>query len=439
MNKVLTHLTILRPFQEPVYIENGWIRIIDSRVAAFGKMPVRLDDDELEINMGNKLVLPGMINAHTHLYSALALGMPAPGQAPQNFVQILEKIWWKLDRALDTETTLASFQAGLLACLRAGVTTIFDHHSSPNFTKGSLKMLAGVAHDFGLKVSTAFEGTDRNGPECFKAGLDENLSALADYKNDPQIHPMLGLHASFTLSDESLETVRRSLDDHPGAGIHIHLAEAIADHHDSGERGYQSVVQRLSEYDLIHSNSLYAHGIHITPDDADMLFNAGANLVHNPTSNANNRVGMLNGVTLEMLGFGLGTDGMQANLLSEAKEGMLIRSSKLTTGQANVDYLKLLFHNNPQIASRLFGYPMNRIEPGAPSDLAFYDYKSRTELNATNWGGHLLFGLGAPVDVMTDGEFRIRNGAVQGLDENEILDNARTASARLWDAMEKLR
>ncbi|MCF7797298.1 MAG: amidohydrolase family protein [Lentisphaeria bacterium] len=439
MNKVLTHLRILRPYSEPAFIETGWIRLIDGRIAAFGEMPVLLEPEETEINMSGKLVLPGMVNAHTHLYSTLAMGMPPPSRAPVNFRQILESVWWRLDRALDEDSIRVSFQAGLLACLRTGVTTVFDHHSSPAWIKGSLTLLADVAREMGIKISTAYEVSDRNGAENFQQGLAENLTTMERYQNDPVVHPMLGLHASFTLSDESLETVRRALDDFPETGIHIHLAEDITDHHDSGERGYQSVVQRLSEYDLIHSHNLYAHGIHITPDDADTLFNSNANLVHNPTSNANNRVGILNGVTLELLGYGLGTDGMQANLLDEARTGALIRSSKMTQGQPNVDYLKLLFENNPRIASKLFGYNLNWIEPGVPADLVFYDYQARTELSYENWAAHLLYGLGQPDDVMTDGAFMIRNGDPVGIDGREILENARVASGRLWQAMEKLK
>ncbi|MCF7800728.1 MAG: amidohydrolase family protein [Candidatus Marinimicrobia bacterium] len=439
MNKVLTHLRILRPYSEPDYMESGWIRLIDGRIAAFGEMPVVLEPEETEINLAGKLVLPGMINAHTHLYSALAMGMSPPSRTPTNFNQILESVWWRLDRALDEDSIRASFQAGLLACLRAGVTTVFDHHSSPNWIKGSLKLLADIAREMGIKISLAYEVTDRNGADIFQDALEENLDAMERYRDDPVVHPMLGLHASFTLSDESLETVRRALDDFPETGIHIHLAEDITDHHDSGERGYQSVVQRLSEYDLIHSNSLYAHGIHITPDDADTLFNSNANLVHNPTSNANNRVGILNGVTLELLGYGLGTDGMQANLLDEARTGALIRSSKMTQGQPNVDYLKLLFENNPRIASKLFGYHLSRIEPGVPADLVFYDYHARTELSEMNWPAHLLYGLGQPDDVMTDGAFMIRNGDPVGIDEHEILKNARITSGRLWKTIEALK
>ncbi len=438
MNKVLTHLRILRPYQKPEFIPNGWIRIIESRIAALGEMPVALEADEVEINLGEKLVLPGMINTHTHLYSALALAMPPPKRNPQNFKEILKEVWWKLDRALDAETTLASFQTGLLACLRAGVTTVFDHHSSPSFTGGSLSLLAGAARELGLKVSVAYEATDRNGPECFQAALVENLSAIEAFRDDPTLHPMLGLHASFTLSEESLGQVRRVLEAHPEVGIHIHLAEDMADQHDAAERGYQSVVQRLNEYDLIHPNCLYAHGIHITPDDADVLFNTEANLVHNPTSNANNRVGILNGVTLELLGFGLGTDGMQADMLSEAREGTLIRGSRLAGGQPNIDYLKLLFENNSRIAGHLFGYALGRIEPGSPADLAFFDYQPRTELTPHNWRGHVLYGLGKPTDVMTDGEFRMRAGTIIGITEAEILTTARAASRQLWDAMQAL-
>jgi len=436
--RLLTNLRTLDPSGDVpvreganIVIEAGWIVSIEEN-------PVEPAGFDEVIDFSGKVALPGMINAHTHLYSALALGMPGPKVNPTTFVQILEQVWWKLDRALDEDSTRASFRSGLLECVRQGVTTVIDHHSSPGFTQGSLVMLAEEAKRLGIRVSVAFEVTDRNGEAEFASSVMENLDAWERYRDDPNVHPMFGLHASFTLSDDSLKRVSDELSTRDELGIHIHLAEDRADEEDARQRGHESVVARLDHFGLLNEHGLVIHGLHIRPEDVQTLKDAGMRLVHNPTSNANNRVGLLSKDTIETLRAGLGTDGMQAKMLAEAKEGTLIRSSQLDGGAANVDYVNLLFGNNPAIAMHLFGQPVGRIAEGYPADFAVYEYDSRTPLTADNAGGHLLFGLGEPTDVLSMGEFRVRNGRFIGIDEAEIMEDARRQSKRLWDAMQKL-
>ncbi|MCK5341987.1 MAG: amidohydrolase family protein, partial [Candidatus Heimdallarchaeota archaeon] len=365
-------------------------------------------------------------------------GMPPPKKIPSNFVEILNEVWWKLDLALDEESTKVSFEAGLLECLRSGVTTVFDHHSSPNFTNGSLLLLSNIAEKFGQNISVAFESTDRNGKENFKLGLQENIDSLNKFKDNPYVYPLLGLHASFTLSDESLQAIYSKLKELDGWGIHIHVAEDKADENDAQSKGYESVIDRLNKFKLINEHSFIIHGIHSSDKDMELLKNAGATLVHNPTSNANNRVGMLPNSHISTMNAGLGTDGMRANMLDEAQQGTLIRSSHLQGAESSIDYLELLFKNNPEIASRAIGRQIGHLSPGNQADLAIYDYQPQTTITEDNFAGHILFGFGAPEDVITRGKYRIKNRKFVVASERKIKENANLQSQKLWNKMKTL-
>jgi len=433
---LLTNCCIINPYGHPGLISNGYIFIENGSISAVGEgHPSQTAKDQ--VDMQGKTVLPGLINAHTHLYSALAMGMPFPKGNPATFVDILEQIWWLLDRALDRDSCRASFETGLLDNLRNGVTTVIDHHSSPNYANGSLSDLAEIARKCGVNLSTAFEITDRNGPNAFREGLEENLRFYHQELGSMDIRPLIGLHASFTLSDESLQTIADAIKTLPDWGIHVHVSEAQSDEVDAHERGYGSVVDRLNHFGLLNANSVVAHGVHLSTNDVELLSGIGAMLIHNPTSNANNRVGLTPGLVLETLGAGLGTDGMQGNILGEVKEGSLIRNSHLAGGLPGVDLLEMLFKNNPNFATRLFGKKIGRLEPGYQADLAFYDSLSRTELNETNWTPHLLYGPDRPSDVMTRGTFRIRDGKWVNIPANAWLEDGQIQSRRLWVQMEK--
>jgi putative selenium metabolism protein SsnA len=428
-NLLIKNVRIINPFESPELIEKGWITIVDDKIDKVGSGTIETSSFDEVLDMTGKTVLPGMINLHHHLYSSLALGMPAPKKVPGNFTEILEEVWWKLDLALDEESTRASFESGLLECLRNGVTTIFDHHSSPNYTNGSLEMLVEISDKYGINISPSFEITDRNGHEYFESGLKENINTINKYVNHPYVSPLIGLHASFTISDKSLREISNAKGKH---GVHIHVSEDLADETDAKNRGYDSVINRLDEFGLLDENSLIAHGIHISEKDVETIVKNGSSMMHNPTSNANNQVGILSSNYIERLDVGLGTDGMQANLISEAKEGLLIRSSHKID---NIDYLKLLFVNNADISSKLFGLKLGKIQPGYQADLAFYNYFPRTRLDKGNILGHILFALGKPTDVISRGKLRISDGNIVNQDSETILYNSNKQSKILWKKM----
>ena len=436
-NILLKNISIINPIGENRFIKNGYISVAGGKITNVGsRAPVEEEIDRV-YDMQGKLALPGMINAHTHLYSALALGMPFPSARPKNFVQILESIWWKLDRALDEESVRASFYAGLLECVRGGVTTVIDHHSSPEFIEGSMDLLAEISEEFGIRVCGSYETSDRNGSEAFQKSVEENVRAIVKYKDNDHFKPLFGAHASFTLADESLQIISEEVAEH-NCGIHIHAAEDKHDQEDAKVRGYRSVVDRLIKYELINDRCIFAHGLYFDDEDIKVLTEKGGSLVHCPTSNANNRVGMLRNTVIDRLMPGLGTDGMQAEMLREAKEGILIRSSGSKMEENLPDYLQLLFGNNARIASKIFDCKIGRIESGYAADLAVYDYHSRSEINADNFGSHLLFGLGQPVDVMCAGEFILREGGFVNLDEEAILAHSAIQSKKLWDKYTRL-
>ena len=151
--------------------------------------------------------MPGMVCAHTHLYSALARGMPAPPRAPLNFTEILELIWWRLDLALDEETIYWSAMAGALDAARAGATCLVDHHASPSHIIGSLNIVREAIEKVGLRGVLCYEVTDRGGEQKRDEGLEENRAFLESIKTSQAsgsgslFRGMVGAHASFTLSD----------------------------------------------------------------------------------------------------------------------------------------------------------------------------------------------------------------------------------------------
>ncbi|SVC19690.1 uncharacterized protein METZ01_LOCUS272544, partial [marine metagenome] len=247
--KLLKNLNLLRPCSEKPYLENAYVVIEGETFRSISTSEPEGEFKEI-MDCGGKFALPGLINGHHHLYSALAVGMPPPARIPLNFTQILEEVWWKLDLALDRDATLTSFESGLIDSLKAGTTTVIDHHCSPSFIEGSLSLLGETGKRLGIATGLAFEVTDRNGAELFEKSLQENLDAAEKHAEDPELAALLGLHASFTLSEESLKKVAEVLSRKVGWGIHTHLSEDRSDEEDARERGYGSVVERLDHYGL---------------------------------------------------------------------------------------------------------------------------------------------------------------------------------------------
>jgi putative selenium metabolism protein SsnA len=383
--------------------------------------------------------MPALINCHTHLYSTLARGIALPGPAPRNFPEILRKLWWRLDRALNPDDVYYSALVGLVDAAKSGVGTLVDHHSSPNACAGSLDQLERAFREVGLRGVLCYETSDRDGPATARAALDENVRFIEHVRaeRDGMIGASFGLHASFTLSDR---TLRRAVeaDRSLGAGFHIHVAEDRSDLDDARHRHGKTVVRRLRDLGVLTDRALAAHCIHVTAADIAALAALGANVVHNPQSNSNNAVGVAKLVELIRAGVvvGLGSDGYSPRMWEEFKTAFHLQ--KVRTRDPRVGYAEAYaaaLLNNRVIARKLWGMEIGRVEPGARADLVVIDYYPPTPLRPDNLFGHVLFGIAnAPIDTLVvNGRIVVREQRCLTVDERAVAERARRQAKALWE------
>ena len=421
---------------DPPRARRGGLRVEEGVIVAAGETVVPRVGDEVH-NCGGAVVLPGLVNGHTHLYSALAVGMPPPEQSPENFLQILERVWWKLDMALDETAIRASATIGALEALRCGTTTLIDHHASPNCVAGSLDVIEQSLEAVGLRGVLCYETTDRHGPAGRDAGLAENTRYLEQCTNrcEGRFAALVGAHALFTLEDETL-TELRDLMRHYEVGLHIHIAEDPCDEDACTAQHQTFLLQRLQSYGLLQPESLFAHATHLPEDELAAFARTGCTVAHNTRSNMNNSVGY---APMQLM-FGripvaLGTDGIGGNMLAEARAAYFKLRDETT--DLGPDAVPPMLAQSARRASESLHIEMGKLEPGQAADIVVTDYVPATPIDDGNVAGHLLFGVEARhvKDVMIGGQWRLRDRAVLGVDERAERAAAVPVAARLWDRM----
>ncbi len=351
-------------------------------------------------------IVPGAVNAHTHLYSGLApLGLPPPVPAPDNFLQILERIWWRLDRALDAESLAAAAEHYVAHALLAGTTTLVDHHESPNLIAGSLDILAQACERLGMRALLCYGATERNdGRDEARAGL----AACATLKATALVRPLVGLHASFTVSDATIREAG-ALARRLGTVLHVHVAEDAADVADAQTRGYAGPLERLEELGALLPGSILAHGVHLTRDQVRQADARHCWLVHNPRSNEGNRVGYAANLGASRW-VALGTDGWPADMAAE--EAALIRLGAATQDMSVIGRLMA----GERLVAERFGAAAPALTPGALGDLMVRE-KGRVR------------------HVLIDGRLVVRDGMLVHADLPAIELRARAQADRLWQRM----
>lgn len=410
---------------DPPHVELADLRIEGERIAERGR---DLRGGGEAADLSGCLVLPGLVNAHTHLYSALARGMPWPSPAPRNFIEILEKVWWRLDRALDEDAVYHSAMVGAMEAALSGTTLLIDHHSSPSFIAGSLDTIRRAVEAVGLRSVLCYEVTDRNGTAGRDAGLAENRRLLSAPPS-PLTRGLVGAHASFTLSDDSLGKLAE-LAAATGSSVHVHVAEDRADVEDCAARHGCSLVDRFDRHRLLTARTLFAHCVHLTPDEVHVAHTKGAWIVHNPRSNMNNAVGYAPTAALRRAA--LGTDGMDGDMLAEARAAYL---KMREGGRADAMEATLeLVAGGHRLGAALFGLPFGKLDVGGPADLVVLDYRPPTPLTTANVGGHLLFGIDRSHvrSLLVAGRWVVRDRDLVQVDGRAVAAQAQGAAAALW-------
>lgn len=400
--------------------------------------------DTEELDVGGRLVAPGNICAHTHFYGAFARGMGIPGPAPRNFPEILSRLWWSLDKALEPEDVELSALVCLTDAIRHGTTTVFDHHASPNAIDGSLDIIGRAVIDAGLRACLCYEVTDRDGPERARAGIDENVRWIrkCQEQSHAQLAGTFGLHAALTLSDETFEQAVAAAEP-LGAGFHIHAAEGPADPEHSVQAYGERTIDRLQRVGVLGETTIVAHAIDIDAWEMEALRDTGTWVTHQPRSNMNNAVGVADVPAMLRGGVkvGLGNDGFTFDMFEEMKMTYLLHkvhtSDPRTMG--GFDVMRLAYANNAALSDVFFQKPVGRIEPGAFADLMVLDYHPFTPLTAGNFPWHLIFGIkGSHVThTIAGGKLLMKERELLTLDEAEIAARARERVPAVWGKFEE--
>lgn len=357
-------------------------------------------------------VRPGEVNAHTHLYSGLAgLGMPAPEKAPANFVEILQRIWWRLDRALDAKALEASARYAIAEGLLWGTTALVDHHESPNVIEGSLDVLADAAESLGVRLAVGYGATERNGGrEEARRGLEECARFLRSNRR-PNVRGLVALHASFTVSDETIReagALTRAL----RAPMHVHVAEDLADVEDAKRRGFAGPLERLLELDALPAGSVVAHGVHLGEAQVERLDAAGAWLVQNPRSNEGNRVGYPHALA-KSRHVALGTDGWPSEMRLEREALFRLGAQH---GEAR-SALEARAVEGRALVGSLFGGAFEAVRDGATADLIIGEPDQR------------------PRHVLVGGRVVVKDGVLQTADLEAVRAHAKELAPELWRRM----
>ena len=442
---LITHGTLITFGQANQIIEDGALYIEGDRIADIGPtaaLASRYPDAET-LDARGRLVMPSIICAHTHFYGAFARGMALPGKPPENFPQILERLWWRLDKALTLEDVRYSGLVCLADAIRHGTTTLIDHHASPNAIDGSLDAIADAVQEAGLRACLCYEVTDRNGSEGAEAGIRENVRFIERVKDQGLIAATFGLHASLTLSRETLErcvAAARPLD----VGFHIHVAEDVADQRDSLQKSGLRVVERLEKLGVLGEKTIAVHCVHVDDHEMGILRETGTKVTHQPRSNMNNAVGVADvlGMMRRHICVGLGNDGFSNNMFAEMKTAYLVH--KLAQRDPRVmgadQVLAMAVANNAKIANLFFPKPIGELSVGAYADLILLDYVPPTPLTAGNLPWHIIFGVdGSHVThTICAGRILMRDRQLTTLDEEAIGTRARELATEVWRRIAKM-
>ncbi|HYF92001.1 MAG TPA: putative aminohydrolase SsnA [Symbiobacteriaceae bacterium] len=422
--------TVITQDQQARVIRDGAVVIEGEEVldaGGFGEMLMRYPAAAIH-DAGGRTIMPGLINAHAHLYGIFARGISLKDPAPITFRQVLERLWWRLDKALDHEGVRLSALLGGVAALRAGCTAVIDHHCSPGCIDGSLDQVAEAMDQLGLRACLCYEVSDRDGAERAAAGIAENVRFSGSIAGGGLIAAKFGLHAAFTLNDATLAAARRAAEG-TGTGFHIHCAEGPED---------RGAVDRLRQTEILGEQTIVAHCVHIDEDEMMMLAETGTTVTHQPHSNMGNAVGWSRLLDLERRGVkvALGTDGYTWDLLETMRTAAALHAHETGRPSAGVgEFGRILLRGNAALASAVFGRPVGALEPGAAADIVLLDYFPPTPVDAGNLPWHLQFGLAAHQvhTVWVGGRCVMRDRQIPAVDEVAVARRAMDVAAATWE------
>lgn len=441
MNIIGNGKVITRDTANP-FLEDGAVAIdgtVICKVGSTKEIKSQYPDAEF-IDAKGGVIMPAFINTHEHIYSAMARGLSINGYNPKGFLDILDGMWWTIDRHLTLEQTRQSAVATYIDSIKNGVTTVFDHHASFGEIKDSLFAIEDVAKTLGVRTCLCYEVSDRDGKEKAKASVMENASfikhALADESD--MVAGMMGMHASFTISDETMELCAANKPEE--VGYHIHVAEGIEDLHQCLKVHGKRIVDRLMDCNILGEKTITAHCIYVNKHEMELLKATDTMVVHNPESNMGNACGCPPTMEIVHQGIltGLGTDGYTHDMIESYKVANILHKHHLCDANAAwAEVPEMLFVNNAKIANRYFKKPLGVLKEGAAADVIVMDYISLTPMDASNCNSHILFGMNGRnvVTTVCNGKVLMKDRELVGIDEEKAMADVTAEAKKLWKSI----
>ena len=431
---------VTRDASDP-FMENGAVvcdGALIKEVGDFCELKEKYPDAEF-VDAKGGVIMPAFINAHEHIYSAMARGLSINGYDPKGFLDILDGMWWTIDRNLDNELTRLSAMATYIDCIKNGCTTIFDHHASFGEISGSLFAIEDAARELSVRTCLCYEISDRDGKEKARASVKENVDFINHVKEneksgDDMLKAMMGMHASFTISDETMELCMKEKPS--DVGCHIHVAEGIYDLHQCLKEHGKRIVDRLYDWGVLGEKTLLAHCIYINPHEMELIKDTDTMVVHNPESNMGNACGCPPTMELCKRGIltGLGTDGYTHDMTESYKVANVLHKHHLCDPNAAwTEVPEMLFEGNAGIAGRYFKTPIGKLKEGYAADVIITDYIPLTPMNASNINSHVLFGMNgrSVVTTICAGKILMKDRELKVADEEKVLSEVREGAGKL--------
>ncbi len=422
------------------FLENGAVALDGNTICKVGTLEeIRGAYPGAEyIDAKGGVIMPAFINAHEHIYSSFARGLSINGYNPNGFLEILDGMWWTIDRNLTLHDTYLSAMATYIDCIKNGVTTIFDHHASFGSICGSLYEIEKAAKETGVRSCLCYEISDRDGKEKAKESVMENAEFIRHALKDDSgmIAGMMGMHAQFTISDETMELAAANKPEE--VGYHIHVAEGIEDLHHCLKTYGKRIVDRLMDCGILGEKTLLGHCIYINPHEMDLIKETGTMVVHNPESNMGNACGCPPTMELVHRGIltGLGTDGYTHDMMESFKVANVLHKHHLCDPNAAWGEVpQMLFEGNAKIAGRYFPQQLGVLKEGAAADVIIVNYNPLTPMHAGNVNGHLVFGVTGHdvVTTVANGKVLMKDRRLIGIDEEKVMADCRQAAKELAD------
>jgi len=439
-NMIITNARIVTWEKPNRILDDHAVRINHSIIEDIGRTEEIISKykDEEVIDAKGQILMPGLICAHTHFYGTFSRGLYIPGDAPADFPEILKKLWWPLDQSLNADDIKISAQICMIDAIKHGTTTLFDHHASPNHILGSLDLIEDAFTQSGVRGVVCYEVTDRGGEKKAREGIDENIRMINKLdRSKGLVKATFGMHASLTLSEETLAQSRKVLPDR--YGVHIHVAEHQVDEYDSLSKSGDRIIQRLKRHDLLGKNSIVVHGVHLDISEINLLAQTNTWMTHQPRSNMNNAVGLgdIDSILRTGVKVCLGNDGFSNAMWDEWRTCYLVHKDwTLDPRKMNGNnVVEMAVYNNSDMATQFFDdVRIGRIEKGAKADLILVDYDPITDFTVDNLPWQILFGIRDSMVTTTvvDGKVLMRDRVILNLDEKMIAKEARKLSKDVW-------